>query len=105
MKNVPNCSNRTEYNYSRSLLLTKLVLPHPNLEYPTNYPKIEKKLILKVLTNLKLKSEVQVKADDWVLIKIRFSNQPASHLHPHPQPASQPPGKVSKKQDRAILPK
>ena len=53
------------------------------------------------LTNPKSKSEVQVQvwADDWVFIKIRFSNQPATH------PASHPPGKVSKKQDRAILPK
>ena len=33
--------------------------------------------------------------DDWVFIKIRFSNPPAGR----------PPGKVSKKQDRAILPK
>ena len=34
------------------------------------------------------------KADDFIFIKITMSN------HPHP-----PPGKVSKKQDRAILPK
>ena len=53
------------------------------------------------LTNPKSKSKVQVQvlADDWVFIKIRFSN------HPVTQPPDQPPGKVSKKQDRAILPK
>ena len=45
MKNVPNCSNRKEYNYRWSLLLPKLVLPFPNLKYPKNYPKMrEKKL-------------------------------------------------------------
>ena len=57
------------------------------------------------LTNPKSKSKVKVRADDWVFIKIRFSNHPASHLATQPPPASHPPGKVSKKQDRAILPK
>ena len=41
------------------------------------------------------KSEVQVEVDDWVFIKITFSN--------HPPPP--PPGKVSKKQYTAIYPK
>ena len=54
-------------------------------------------LMTSELTNPKSKSKVQVQTDDWVFIKIRFSNHPASH--------PQPPGKVSKKQDRAILPK
>ena len=39
------------------------------------------------------KSEVQVEVDDWVFIKITFSNHPP------------PPGKVSKKQYTAIYPK
>ena len=57
--------------------------------------KVSMSIILFILTNPKSKSkvQVQVRADDWVFIKIRFSNHP------------QQPGKVSKKQDRAILPK
>ena len=49
------------------------------------------------LTNPKSKSKVQVQvwADDWVFIKIRFSN------HPPDQPA----GNVLKKQYRVKLPK
>ena len=47
------------------------------------------------MTNPKSKSEVQVEVDDWVFIKITFSN--------HPPPP--PPGKVSKKQYTAIYPK
>jgi len=44
--------------------------------------------------NLKSKSkaQVQVWADDWVFIRIGFSNQPLS----------QPAGKVSKKQNTAV---
>ena len=40
-----------------------------------------KKNFLYFLTNPKSKSkvQVQVQADDWVFIKIRFSNHPASH--------------------------
>ena len=40
------------------------------------------------LTNPKSKSKVQVQvwADDWVFIKIRFSNQPATH--PPSRPAT-----------------
>ena len=51
---------------------------------------------LHTLTNSKSKVQVQVWADDWVFIKIRFSNHPAS------QPASHPARKVKKKQDRAL---
>ena len=47
---------------------------------------------LVLLTNPKLKYKVKVKVDDWVFIKITFSNHPATH----------PAGKVSKKQDTAI---
>ena len=43
----------------------------------------------------KPKVQVQFKTDDWVFINIGFSNHPAS----------QPPGKVSKKQDTVIYPK
>ena len=50
-----------------------------------------------MLTNFKLKSkvQVQVQTDDWVFIKIGFSN--------HPPQAT--PGKFSKKQDTVIYPK
>ena len=53
----------------------------------------EVKPLTRKLTNPKSKSkvQVQVQTDDWVFIKIGFSNhppQPASH--PHPQPASHP---------------
>ena len=42
------------------------------------------------------------KADDLVFIKIVMSNHPSTTTPPNPPT---PPGKVSKKQDRAILPK
>ena len=53
-----------------------------------------------MLTNLKLKSkvQVQVQTDNWVFIKIGFSNHPASQPHPAT-------GKVSKKRDTVIYPK
>ena len=41
---------------------------------------------MRELTNPKSKSkvQVQVRADDWVFIKIRFSNHPTSHPAGHP---------------------
>ena len=64
-------------------------------------------ILSRLSTNPKSKSKVQVQTDDWAFIKIRFSNHPATQpaTQPANQPPSQLPGKVSKKQDRAILPK
>ena len=75
-------------------------------------PDLKNSTLLKqlFLTNPKSKSKVQVQvwADDWVFIKIKFSNQPPSPFLPS-SPAShlatQQAGKVSKKQDTAINPK
>ena len=54
------------------------------------------KITIEKLTNPKSKSKVQVQvwADDWVFIKIRFSNQPPGH------PATQPATRESFKEAR-----
>ena len=61
--------------------------------------------VSRILTNPTSKSKVhvQVQTDDWVFIKIRVSNHPPTYPPDHPP--DHPSGKVSKKQDRAILPK